>query len=220
MANAKTQDEIRQENVAETVNATEQFFRENKKLLWGIVIAIVVAGLAVLGYSKFIYAPAAAQAQAEAAKAEFYFQNADFETALNGDGFVSGFASICDEYGAKAGKAVYLYAASCCAQLGQWEDALSYVSKYNGKDVILAARAIALEGDCYAALGEMEKAASLFGKAAAKADNMFAAGYLVKQGQAYESLGQIEKAKACYRKVKENYPQSIEAYDIDKYIAR
>lgn len=220
MAKAKTQDEIRQENVAETVNATEKFFNENKKLLWGITIAIVVVGLGILGYSKFIYAPAAAEAQAEAAKAETYFQNADFETALNGDGIVSGFAEICDTYGAKAGKAVFFYAACCCAQLGQWEDALSYLGRYNGKDPILSARAIALKGDCLMALDEAQKAAEAYAKAVAKADNMFAAGYLVKQAKAYEALGQTEKAKECYKQVKNNYPQSIEAYDIDKYIAR
>ena len=220
MANVKTQDEIRKENVAVTVNATEKFFRENKTILWVITIAIVVIGLGILGYGKFIYGPASVEAQSEAAAAEAYFQNSDFETALNGDGVSLGFADICAEYGAKAGKSVYLYAASCCAQLGQWEEAIGYLDSYNGKDRILAARAIALKGDCLMALGETERAAALYGKAVAKSDDIFAAGYLVKQGKAYEALGMKDKAAACYRIVKEKYPQSIEAYDIDKYIAR
>ena len=133
---------------------------------------------------------------------------------------VAGFAEVIDQYGAKAGKAVYLYAGTCCAQLGRWEEALSYLKKYKGSEPILAARAIALQGDCKAALGESEAAAALFEKAAAKADNMFAAAYLVKAGQIYLSLGQNDKALKSFETVKEKYPQSIEAYDIDKYINR
>ena len=49
---------------------------------------------------------------------------------------------------------------------------------------------------------------------------MFAAAYLVKAGQIYLSLGQNDKALSAFETVKEKYPQSIEAYDIDKYINR
>ena len=125
-----------------------------------------------------------------------------------------------DQYGSKAGKAVYLYAGTCCAQLGNWEEALVYLKKYNGKDPILAARAIALQGDCKAALGDAQQAASLYEKAAAKADNLFAAAYLVKAGQMYLSAGQNDKALKAFQTVKDKYPQSIEGYDIDKNIKR
>ena len=57
-------------------------------------------------------------------------------------------------------------------------------------------------------------------KAAAKADNLFAAAYLVKAGQMYLSAGQNDKALKAFQTVKDKYPQSIEAYDIDKYINR
>ena len=180
----------------------------------------MVIGLAILGYSKFIYTPAVAEAQQAVFPAELNFQNGEFELALNGDGNTLGFAEIIDQYGGKAGKAVYLYAGTCCAQLGNWEEALVYLKKYSGKDPILAARAIALQGDCKAALGEAAQAASLYEKAAAKADNLFAAAYLVKAGQMYQSLGQNDKALKSFQTVKEKYPQSIEGYDIDKYINR
>ena len=218
MAKAKTQEIERNEEVVATISSTEKFYNENKKTIWSVVAAVLVIGLGVLAYNKFIYAPAVAEAQEATYPAELSFQAGEFELALNGDGNVLGFADICDQYGKKAGKAVYLYAATCCAQLGQWEDALSYVKKYNGKDSILAARAIALQGDCKAALGDVEAAAALYNKAAAKADNAFAAAYLVKAGQAYIALGQNDKALKAFETVKAKYPQSIEGYDIDKYI--
>ena len=49
---------------------------------------------------------------------------------------------------------------------------------------------------------------------------MYAAGYLLKAGMVAEKLGENEKALACYETIKDQYPQSMEAYEIDKYIGR
>ena len=49
---------------------------------------------------------------------------------------------------------------------------------------------------------------------------MFAAGYLLKAGATAEKLGETEKALSYYKKVKDQYPQSMEGYDVDKYIGR
>lgn len=216
--NNKKDAKLQKEEMAETISRTEEFYNEHKKTIWGVIIGILAVGLIILGYSKFIYAPAAQEAQEAAFPAELSFQQGEFELALNGDGNVLGFTDIIDQYGAKAGKAVYLYAGICNAQLGNWEEALSYLKKYNGKDPILAARALALQGDCYAALEDYGKAVKFYEKAAAQADNMFAAGYLVKAGQVYLQLGENAKALKAFQAVKEKYPQSIEGYEIDKYI--
>jgi tetratricopeptide (TPR) repeat protein len=218
MANNKKKEEIREENAAATRSATENFFVQNRKVLIIALVAVVVVGLGIMGYSKWIYAPSVAEAQENSYVAELNFQSGEFELALNGDGVNLGFAQICDEYGAKAGKAVYLYAGTCCAQLGQWEDALSYLKKYKGTEPILAARALALQGDCYSALSDNDSAAKYYMKAAQKADNAFAAEYLVKAGQAYEALGQKDKALEAYKTVKDKYQMSLEYSLIDKYI--
>lgn len=49
---------------------------------------------------------------------------------------------------------------------------------------------------------------------------MFAAGYLLKAGLVAERLGEDAKALSFYKTIKDKYPQSIEGYDIDKYIGR
>ena len=92
------------------------------------------------------------------------------------------------------------------------------MKKYNGGEPILAARALALQGDCYSALGNNAEAVKMYEKAAAKADNLFAADYLVKAGQTYAAMGQNDKALAAYKTVKEKYQMSIEGSLIDKYI--
>jgi len=44
--------------------------------------------------------------------------------------------------------------------------------------------------------------------------------YLKKAGLVNESLNQLDKAEKNYTAIKEKYPKSPEAADIDKYLAR
>jgi len=215
--------EIRNENaeaVVEAVSKTEQFFNKNGKLLGGIVAGLVVVAAIVFCWYKFAYQPAVDEALGQMAVAEENFRAADYELALNGDGNALGFVQIIDEYGSKAGKAVYFYAGVCELQLGNWESAISYLKAYKGKDAILAARATACIGDAYVGLEDYQKALGYFEDAAAKADNMYAAGYLLKAGAVAEKLGDNAKALSFYETIKDQYPQSMEGYEIDKYIGR
>ena len=215
--------EIKNENaaaVAEAVSKTEKFFNENGKLLSIIAAAVVVVAAGIFCGYKFVYQPAQAEAQGQMAIAEQNFRAGDYEVALNGDGNVLGFAQIIDEYGAKAGKAANFYAGVCELQLGNWDLAIEYLQAYKGKDAILKARALACLGDAYVGLEDYSKALGYFEKAAAVVDNMFAAGYLLKAGVVAEKLGQNEKALGFYKQIKDQYPSSMEGYDIDKYIGR
>lgn len=215
----KTQEEARQVNIEATVSKTEQFFNENQKTIWGVLIAILVIGLAILAYSKFIYTPKCAEAMAAMYPAEASFQAGEYELALSGDGNVAGFEQVIEEYGAKAGKSVYLYAGICELQLGNFESAISYLKKYKGKDSILAARAIACEGDAYVGLEDYTSAVRCFRAAAAKADNVYAANYLLKAGLALEKAGDKAGALEAYTTIRDQYPESIEAFDIQRYIS-
>ena len=215
--------EIKNENVeavVEAVSKTEKFFNENGKTLSIIAVAIVLVAAGIFCWQKFVYQPAQVEAQGQMAIAEENFRAGDYELALNGDGNVLGFAEIISEYGSKAGEAANFYAGVCELQLGNWDLAIKYLQAYNGKDLILKARALACIGDAYVALEDYNKALGHYEKAAAVVDNMFAAGYLLKAGVVAEKLGQNEKALAFYTKIKDQYPSSMEGYDIDKYIGR
>lgn len=215
--------EIKNQNaeaVVEAVSKTEKFFNENGKLLSIIAVAVVVIAAGIFCWFKFAYQPKVEEAQGQMAYAEQNFRAGDFELALNGDGNVLGFAQVIDEYGAKAGKSVYFYAGVCELQLGNWDAAIRYLDSYKGKDAILKARATACIGDAYVGLEEYGKALGYFEKAAAMADNIYAAGYLLKAGVTAEKLGQNAKALECYKKIKDQYPSSMEGYDVDKYIGR
>ncbi len=215
--------EIKNENaeaVVEAVSKTEQFFAKNGKLLSIITVAVVVLCVAVFCWYKFAYQPKVVEAQGQTALAEENFRNGDYELALNGDGNVLGFVQLLDEYGMKAGRSINFYAGVCELQLGNWDSAIKYLNAYKGKDAILAARAQACIGDAYVGLEDYSKALGYYEKAVAEIDNMFAATYLMKAGEVAEKLGENAKALGFYELIKDQYPQSFEAMEIEKYIGR
>ena len=208
------------EAVVEAVSKTELFFSNNKKTILAVISLIIIGCAAFFLYHKFAVLPKQQEAMAQTYKAEENFRNAEYELALNGDGNVLGFAQLIEDYGTKAGKDIYLYAGICELQLGNYNEAIKYLSNYKGSDKILKARALACIGDAHIGLNDNKKAVSFFEKAASAADNQFAATYLLKAGVTYEALGENDKALASYKEIKDKYPMSMEAYEIDKYISR
>ncbi len=208
------------ETVGNAVSRTETFFKNNSKLLSYTGIAIVAVAAVIVLLINFYFKPLKEEAVAQTFTAEQYFRAGDFEKALNGDGNALGFSQIIDEYGAKAGKAVYLYAGICELQQGNAEPALAYLNKYNGKEPVLEGRALACKGDAYSMLGDYAQALKSYLAAAATEDNTFAATYLLKAGIVCEEMGDAAQALKHYKTIKEKYPQTYEGYEIDKYINR
>ena len=48
--NLKQKEALQQEKINETVSKTEQFFNENKNLIYGLIIAVLVIGFGILAY--------------------------------------------------------------------------------------------------------------------------------------------------------------------------
>ena len=220
MANKPNDQELRQQNVAEAVSKTELFFQKYSKIIYGCVAAILLIALAILAYNRFILQPQKEKAQEAMYQAEQKFTAGNYALALAGDDNMMGFEEIIDTYGSKAGEAVYLYAGACALQTGDFDKAIKYFKKYAGEDSILLSRAQAGIGDAYVGLEDYKSALAAYEKAAATVDNVFSAGYLLKAGQVAEELGDKDKALACYNKIKDQYPNAVEAADIDKDITR
>lgn len=209
-----------EESVESAITTTEHFIEKYKNhILYGVLAVIVIVGLS-LAYQNFYRKPRIKEALAQTFVAEQYFRTDSFAKALNGDGNALGFKQIIDDYGKLAGKAVYFYAGTCELNLGNYESSIKYFKKYNSKDPILQARAICCIGDAYAGLKDLKKSVEYYIEAAEYNDNPLAAGYLLKAGIIYEELGDKAKALESYQTIKDKYSQTIEGYEIDKYIAR
>jgi len=216
MANTKNP----QEEVETGKLSFEEALKKYQKVIIAVVAVILVIVLGALAINKWIIEPKQEEANAQMFPAEEAFMNEDYEVALNGDGNNYGFADVIKTYKGSASKIAYFYAGVCELQLGNDESAVSYLKKYKGKDKNISARAICCEGDAYANMDKLNDAVSCFLKAAKISDNEFSATYLLKAGLVYEEQGKSAEALKLYEQIKNDYPRSLEAYDIDKYITR
>ena len=214
------QQEAQQEQVATTVSGVEEFFKKNQKVIEWVLIAIIVIILGILAYNKWVLAPAKQEAQGQMFPAEQQFRDGNFEAALNGDGNILGFNQIIDQYGKKGGKSVYFYAGICNLQLGNYQEAIDLLRKYSTKDKVMQGRTLCAIGDAYCNLQYYSNALANYKNAAAVEENAFAATYLLKAGLVCEETGDMDGALKFYKEIETKYPQTLEGYDIQKYIAR
>lgn len=221
MTTKKTNSKVEKiESVGEAVSKTELFFKKYGKALSYTGITLVALAAVIVLVIQFYAKPLKDEAVAQTFVAEQYFRANDYEKALNGDGNSLGFSQIIEEYGAKSGKAVYLYAGICELQLGNAEEGLAYLRKYNGKEPILKGRALACIGDAYSMMEDYRNARHYYVEASKVEDNIFSASYLMKAGIVSEEMGDKAQALTFYKTIKEKYPQTFEGYEIDKYISR
>lgn len=218
--------EIKQEqvlNVEEAVSRSEAFINKNKKMITAAVVAVVVLVAAGMAVSTWVIKPREQKAAEALFAGERYFQNGDYETALNGDQYeYAGFESVADDFGStKAGKLAKAYAGLSLAKLGRYEEAIPYLKGFNGNDAMVAPSVLAALGNCYAHVGDEAQAAATLVKAARLADNsLLSPAYLIQAGQIYEKLGNKADALKAYQEVKDSYYGSTQSMDIDRYIER
>ena len=209
------------ENVQEALNTTSVWIEANQnKLTWAIT-AIVVVVLGVIALNTYVLKPKAAEASNENAKAVVYFAQGNYEVALNGnDAECIGFEAIANEYKcSQPGKLAALYAGICYYQLGDYAAAAEYLAKFSAKDLNIEPAAAQLLGDAYVQMEDYAKAAKAFSTAAQSGNELIAPMSLKKLGFVQMELGNNAAAKKAFETIKNDYPASAEAQDIEKYIA-
>ena len=215
-----TQDPL---DLEEAMSSSEAFIIKYKnKFLAGIAAIVIVVG-GVLGYQHFISEPNEKKASEALFRGEQYFIADNYELALNGDSLgYEGFLKVADQFsGTNAGKLANAYAGICYAQLGEYENAVKYLDKFNANDQLVSPALMGTMGNCYAQLGQLEKAADTLFKAADKANShALSPIYLIQAGQIYEKLGKKSEAVSAYQTIKNKYFNSYQAMEIDKYIER
>ncbi len=209
------------ENVQEALNTTSAWIEANQNTLTWAITAIVVVVLGVIALNTYVIKPKAAEASNENAKAVVYFAQGNYEKALNGDDAECiGFEAIANDYKcSQPGKLAALYAGICYYQLGDYATAAEYLAKFNAKDLNIEPAAAQLLGDTYVQLEEYGKAVNAFEKAAASGNELIAPMSLKKLGFVQMELGNNKAAMDAFETIKSEYPVSVEAQDIDKYIA-
>ena len=159
-------------------------------------------------------------------EAEQNFAADSFQLALDGGGNYAGFLQVIDKYGSTPqGNLARLCAGICYMRLGQFEQALAQLKKYDAPKgipgAILKAQCLGLQGDACVELQNYKEAVSFYKKAVEVSENSLTAPfYMKKLGLAYEKQGDNAKALDVYKDIQASYGSSMEARDIQKFIGR
>lgn len=211
-------------NVEEAFSKTELYIEQNKKSLSIIAIVIVALIGGYFAYKNWYVAGEEVKARVEMFKAEALFAQDSLDKAINGDlktGTI-GFSQIVEDYGITAsGNLAEYYLGICYLKKGQYEEAIKHLEEFNSKDLIVAPIATGAIGDANMELGKTDEAITYYLKAAEQSNNKFTTPiYLKKAAMANEEKKNYADAVKLYERIKNEFAESDEGRDIEKYLAR
>ena len=223
--NRQTQDP--EQVIEQGLGRFELFIERNGKTMLIILGIIIVLVGGYFSYKYLYIAPRMEKASAAMFEAQNQFERDSFALALNGNASFDGFLTIAEQYGnTPQGNLANHYAGLCYLYLGQYQEAVDAFEAYdavkdNAAGNLIGAQNIGLTGDAYVEMGKLDEGAKYYEKAAAFSDNISTTPlYLKKAGLVNEKLGNMAKALEQYETIRNNYPQSMQARDIEKFIAR
>ena len=205
------------------VDRAQDFWgKYSKPIMIGLTAIVVLVG-GYFAYNNFVKAPEEIKANDAIWKAQEYYKIDSFNLALNGDASSQGFLKVISKFGGtKAGNLAKFYAGSCYLQLGDYNKAVKYLKDFSTDSKEVQLRATGLLGDAYAELGKKAEAVDQYQKAGTMIENddFNSPEYLFRAGYLSETMNKNKEAIEFYKKIKEKYPNSQRAYDIDKYLGR
>lgn len=221
MSKKETTVENNLENVEHALGRTEKFIEDNQKTLTIILLALIVLVGGYWAYKKFYEEPRNTEAQKSIFQAQQYFGNEEFQLAIDGDGMEPGFLYVIDNYGGtQAGKLARYYTGISYLHLGEYESAIDYLKQFKTRNQELKALAEGAIGDAYLEMGNHSEAIKQYNKAIAVNNAVTAPFYLMKKGLVLEADGDKAGALESFKKIKDDFSESAEARQIDKYITR
>lgn len=201
----------------------ESFWKNYQKQILIALTAIVVVVGGWYGYKSFILEPKEQQASDAIYKAEQNFAKDSLKAALNGEGTTRGFLYIINNYGGtKSGNLAKYYAGVCYLRTGDFNNAVKYLKDFSTDAKQIQMMAYGCLGDAYSELNKNDDAVTYYKKAAEAFDDdqWNASEYLFRAGLKLELMGKTKEAVDVYKELKEKFPLSQRAAQVDKYIYR
>lgn len=213
--------ELREDAVITSYARAWGYFDQHRTLVYGVIAGFVVLIAAIIGYVLY-QNQQSAEAEEHFAQIVGVYEEGSYQEALDGTAEHLGLLEIADEYGGTtSGNLAHFYAADALYNLGEYERALEHFQAFDKPDGFLGASAIAGEAAVYENQGDYERAAERYMRAARFFENPLSSPqYLLSAGRAYEAAGSYQEAQEAYERIKDDYPDSDLAGQIDVYIAR
>lgn len=212
MSKLKKED-LEQDLLIEYSSRFMHFYETNKAaVIAGGVGLVLVIGL-IIGY--VIYS---GNQEQEATNllgiAEQELLQGNYLEALTGneEEFTLGFVQIANNYGStKAGNLAYYYAAVSEYELGNYEEALSYIEEHNPPEGILGVSPVSMYANILVELERYDEAAEKYEEAANWDENDSTTPYnLYKAAEAWREAGDTQQALDLVNRILEDYPNSAQ----------
>lgn len=219
-AAAKRQAALAEAEERSRIDHLQIWYENNSKKVLGLLIGIGVIILAWVGYS-YMTQQKEEKATARVFYAQQYYAQDSLNLALNGDGQHPGFLRIIKDYkGTKTANLAHYYAGAAYLKTGDFKNAIKHLEDFDAKGTALAPAAHGLLGDAYMESGNLKKGIEAYKKAVEYKEDMVQTPlFLMHLGQAYEMNKQPEEAVSAYKRIRDDYPQSMQAQDADRLLA-
>lgn len=197
-------------------------YEKNKKRINTIVTAVLVVVVGYFAYTNLYKEPRETKAATAVAFAQRYFEADSFDKVLNGDGQHMGVLKIMKKFsGTSTANLCNYYAGVSYMNKGDFKNAIKYLEDFDGNGSLISYAASGILGDAYMETNNTNKAIDAYEKAVSNADdNVITPMYMQRLAMVYEMTNKTEDAKKYYRKIKEEYPMSEQAREIEKYLGR
>lgn len=199
------------------------FYDKNKNIITGVIVGVVLIVGGYFGY-KFLYlAPREKKASEKVFYAQQSFAKDSTQLVLKGDGQHLGVLKIMKDYsGTATANLCHYYAGMSYLKEGDFKNAIKYLKDFDGKGTLVSTAAYGGLGKAYMSTNDVKNGIDAYQKAIAVNDRDDAQTpmYLFELGMAFEKNNQPDKAVASYKRIRDDYPGSREAQDIDRYLAK
>jgi TolA-binding protein len=217
-----TKREIKEDKLVTSYFKSRSWIEQNRRLVTYIVSVPIIL-VAVLWFVQNNRRQNNDRATTDLAKVYHLYDQGQYQLAIDGipQENIRGLQSIVDDYGStQAGEMAKLYLANSYFNLHNYDKALAYFQGVDIGDKLLSSSALAGEASCYEAKGNHEEAASLYEQAASKYMTAIQApDDLFKAANNYSMAGKKEKAAEMLQRLKKEFPTSVYARDVDRYLA-
>ena len=219
-------------NQAKSSAALTSFWYKNQKSILTVVAIIIIAILGVIGYKAFIQGPKEDRANEQLSTVQAAFQQAAFtptldtaayKAVLDGNGTGSGALAIIKRYGGTpAGNLAKYYAGASYLHMGDFSNAIKYLKDFKTDQKQIQMMAYGALGDAYSEMKQNKEAIASYKKAAStfEDDAVNASEYLFRAALLSELSGQKNDAIAIYKKLKEDFPNTVKGTQAEKYLNR
>lgn len=213
--------ELRQTSIVEWYARAVLFWEDQRQAVIGAGVVLLIAALSIPGY-LYWQQQRAERANELLGKILPQYEQGNYQAALDGTANAVGLVAIADDYGGtEAGNLAAFYAGNASYQMEDYDRALEFYQDFDKGADFIGASALAAEAAIYENRGEFQTAGETYEEAAAQYDSeVTAPRYLLSAGRAYEEAGDYDAAASAYQQIQDDYPDSQQAGDVDRYLAR